>query len=120
VDSQVSSQLDIAPTILDLLGAPGEETFFGHSLFKVLGREPRAFIANYQDLGYYKRDLLTVLKPRKEVEAYRIDPSTFVATPAPVDPELLREAIAYYQTGTNAFDSGAMKLKQTAGPAPAQ
>jgi phosphoglycerol transferase MdoB-like AlkP superfamily enzyme len=112
VVDRVSSQLDIAPTILDLLGAPGEKAFFGHSLFKVQGREPRAFIANYQDLGYYKRDLLTVLKPRKEVEAYRINPKTFAATPAPVDPELLREAIAYYQTGTNAFDSGAMKLKE--------
>jgi phosphoglycerol transferase MdoB-like AlkP superfamily enzyme len=109
VDTRLSSQLDVAPTILDLLGAPGQETFFGHSLFKQ-GRDSRAFIASYQDLGYYKNGILTVLKPRKEVEAYRVDPATLESTPTAVDPELLKEAIAYYQTGTHAFDSGALKL----------
>src|SRR6185437_9179157 len=89
----------------------GEEAFFGRSLFKSAGQEPRAFIANYQDLGYYKADILTVLKPRREAEAYRVDPKTFAMTPAPTDPELLREAIAYYQTGTHAFDTGALKLE---------
>jgi phosphoglycerol transferase MdoB-like AlkP superfamily enzyme len=111
VDPRVCSQMDVPPTVLDLLGVPGEEAFFGRSLFKSAGQEPRAFIANYQDLGYYKADMLTVLKPRREAEAYRVDPKTFAMTPAPADPELLREAIAYYQTGTHAFDTGALKLE---------
>lgn len=110
VVTRVSSQMDVAPTILDLLGVSGEEAFFGRSLFKTQGLEPRALIASYQDLGYYKDGILTVLKPRKEVEAYRVDPVTLESTPIPVDARLEREAIAYYESGTHAFDSGALKL----------
>lgn len=117
VDTRLSSQLDVAPTILDLLGAPGEDSFFGHSLFKTQGRDPRAFIASYQDLGYYKDGILTVLKPRKEVEAYRVDPRTLDSTPTAVDPQLLREAIAFYETGTHAFDRGALKFPSAPGAA---
>lgn len=110
VDGRVCSQMDIPPTLLDMLGLKGESAFFGRSLFKQAGLEPRAFIANYQDLGYYKRGILTVLKPKQGAEAYRVDPATFAETPVPLDPELLKEAIAYYETGTHAFDTGAMKM----------
>ena len=113
VDTRLCSQMDIPPTMLDLLGMPGEASFFGRSLFKEPASEPRAFIANYEDLGYYKRDTLIVLKPKKGVSAYRVDPATFAETPAPVDPGLLKEAIAYYETGTHAFDQGALKLPST-------
>lgn len=109
-DATVSSQMDLPPTLLDLLGAKGKRAFFGRSLFGPMPSEPRAFLANYQDLGYYKRGILTVLKPKRAVEAYRIDPATYAATPAPPDPELLQEAIAYYESGTHAFDQGALKL----------
>lgn len=30
----------------------------------------RAFISNYQSLGYYKNDFLTVLKPKRQVESF--------------------------------------------------
>jgi len=111
VDDRLCSQMDIPPTLLDMLDLEGESAFFGRSLFKQTGLEPRAFIANYQDLGYYKRGILTVLKPKQGAEAYRVDPATFAETPAPLDPELLKEAIAYYETGTHAFDTGALKME---------
>ena len=110
VDDRLCSQMDIPPTILDLVGAPGEAAFFGRSLFQATASGSRAFIANYEDLGYYKRGILTVLKPKQAVEAYRVNPATLAETPAPVDPDLLKEAIAYYETGTHAFDRGALKL----------
>jgi len=110
VDARLCSQMDIAPTLLDLLGVTGESTFFGRSLFKQDGVEPRALIASYQDLGYYSRGILTVLKPKREAVAYRVDPNTFAETPIPLDPRLLDEAIAYYETGTHAFDTGALKM----------
>ena len=37
-DGELISQLDIAPTILDLLNLPQEKGFFGHSLFDVNAR----------------------------------------------------------------------------------
>jgi phosphoglycerol transferase MdoB-like AlkP superfamily enzyme len=103
------SQIDLPPTLLDLLDAKGDNHFFGDSIFENESRPPRAFISNYQELGYYKNDLLTVLSPRQKAEAFRIDPVTFGATPVPLDPALLKEAIAYYQTASRGFKRNALK-----------
>jgi hypothetical protein len=69
----------------------------------------RAFISNYQELGYYKNDTLIALSPKQKVEAYKIDPITFEATTMPMDSKLLDEAIAYYQTASRAFKHGDLK-----------
>jgi phosphoglycerol transferase MdoB-like AlkP superfamily enzyme len=106
VNSRLASQVDIPPTILDLLGANGDDHFFGQGLFEEDHLPARAFVSNYQELGYYKGDRLTVLLPKRKVEAFRIDPATFAATPAEPDPRLVDEAIAYYQTASRAFRQG--------------
>jgi phosphoglycerol transferase MdoB-like AlkP superfamily enzyme len=106
---KMESQIDLPPTLLDLLGAQGDEHFFGESMFEDQDKPERAFISNYQELGYLKGGLLTVLSPRQMAEAFRIDPETYAATPAPLDPVLLKEAIAYYQTGSRAFKSNRLR-----------
>jgi len=53
---------------------------------------------------------MTVLLPNKRVESYRVDPLTYEQSVAPVEPELLREAIAYYQTASKAFKEGALQI----------
>ena len=50
-----------------------------------------------------------MLSPGRRVEAFRVDPATHESTPSPVDPQLAKEAIAYYQTASNAFKEGALK-----------
>ncbi len=109
VDTRLASQIDVPPTILDLLGASGDDHFFGQGLFEDAHLPARAFISNYQELGYYKDGMLTVLLPKRRVEAFRIDPETFAATPAEPDPVLLDEAIAYYQTASRAFRTGKLR-----------
>jgi phosphoglycerol transferase MdoB-like AlkP superfamily enzyme len=101
--SRMISQLDVPPTLFDILGLEGDdEYFFGVAVHEQPG-EPRAFISNYQSLGYYKNDVLTVLKPKRKIESYKIDPQTLEATPMPVNESLRDEAIAYYQTASSAF-----------------
>jgi phosphoglycerol transferase MdoB-like AlkP superfamily enzyme len=107
--SPVVSQIDIAPTLLDVLGMKGDDQFFGRPFFEKGAPPQRAFISNYQELGYLKNDTLTVLLPKKRVESYRIDPKTYAATPVEVDPQLLTEAVAYYQTASRAFKAGELK-----------
>lgn len=106
----VISQIDIVPTIVEMLGVRGDDHFFGRSIFEAGPAPGRAFVSNYQALGYLRRDILTVLLPRKKAESYVIDPNTQVATPAAVDPELLAEAIAYYQTASRSFKEGALRM----------
>jgi phosphoglycerol transferase MdoB-like AlkP superfamily enzyme len=106
---KVMSQIDIPPTLLDVMHKKGDEHFFGDSLFEHEPMPARAFLSNYQELGYYKNDVLTVLLPRQKAEAFSVDPKTFAATPVPVDPVLLHEAIAFYQTGSRAFKQNLLK-----------
>ncbi len=103
------SQIDVPPTLLDLLGVAGSEHFFGQNMFTDTHVAPRAFISNYQSLGYYKNDQLIVLSPKQGVEAYRIDPVTFEAEAIEADQQLVREAIAYYQTASGAYRNGGLK-----------
>lgn len=103
VYTRMASQIDLVPTLLDVLGVKGDDHFFGQSLFESESLPPRAFISNYQELGYYKNDVLTVLSPKQKVEAFHIDPQTFAATQVSPQTALVDEAIAYYQTGSHAF-----------------
>ena len=109
VNTRLASQIDVPPTILDLLGKNGDDHFFGQGLFEDDKLPARAFVSNYQELGYYKDDRLTVLLPKQKVESFRVDPKTFAATPAEPDPKLVDEAIAYYQTASRAFRQGKLR-----------
>jgi phosphoglycerol transferase MdoB-like AlkP superfamily enzyme len=109
VFSPVVSQIDIAPTLIEVLGKNGSAQFFGRSFFEPGLAQQRAFISNYQALGYLKDSILTVLLPKQVVESYQVDPKTLATTPAPVNAQLRDEAIAYYQTASKAFKTGELK-----------
>jgi phosphoglycerol transferase MdoB-like AlkP superfamily enzyme len=117
VFSPVVSQIDIAPTLMEVLGKNGSAQFFGHSFFEPGLAQQRAFISNYQALGYLKDNILTVLLPKQVVESYQVDPQTLATTPAPINAQLRDEAIAYYQTASKAFKTGALKAPFYANPA---
>lgn len=114
--SRMVSQIDIVPTLLDILGVKGSWHFFGQSMFQAQHekRDARAFISNYQQLGYYKNDLLIILSPKHKAEAYHVNPMTLESTPTAMNHTLLNEAIAYYQTAARAYKLG--ELKETANP----
>ena len=103
------SQIDIAPTLLRAVGKNGSEQFYGRSFFEKTTQADRAFISNYQELGYLKNNKLTVLLPKQRVQSYMVDPLTMKSTPTEIDEILLKEAIAYYQTASAEFKSGQLK-----------
>ncbi len=120
VVSRIGSQIDVPPTILAMLGLPGQDNFFGEDLLAQPPMPERAFISNYEELGYYKNDTLTVLAPGRKAQAFAVDPHTFESVPRATDAQLLREAIAYYQTAEAAFRQRAMALPATPAAAVAQ
>ena len=105
------SQLDLAPTIVEMMGKSGDDHFFGRPFFETDENPNRAFISNYQELGYLRNDVLTVLLPKRKVLAYKVDPVTLATTPTEVNERLMNEAIAYYQTASRAFKEGALKME---------
>jgi len=111
-DDRLASQIDIPPTLLDVMGLPGDDHFFGKSLFEEDGTRPenrRAFISNYQELGYLKAGKLVVLGPKQRVDTYAID-ANGEATPSEPVPQLRDEAVAYYQSAFKAFKEGGLKI----------
>lgn len=107
--SRMASQIDLPPTLLNLLGVKGSDYFFGQSLFNSTSVTERVFISNYQELGYFKNGVLTVLGPKQRVDTFQIDPLTYVSTPSAIDQILQNEAIAYYQTASRAFKLGELR-----------
>lgn len=109
--TRMASQIDIVPTLLDVLGTSGAKHFYGQSLFEAAAKKlpERAFISNYQSLGYYKNDTLVVLSPKQAVEIYQVDPATLEATQGRENARLVNEAVAYYQTAARAYKYGDLK-----------
>jgi phosphoglycerol transferase MdoB-like AlkP superfamily enzyme len=109
VHEPVASQIDLPPTLLDVLRVDGDDHFFGRSVFELPTAPARAFVSNYQSLGYLRDGRLVVLSPGRKVETFGVDPATYETTPMPLDRTLADEAIAYYQTASRAFKQGALK-----------
>ncbi|HEX4884155.1 MAG TPA: LTA synthase family protein [Casimicrobiaceae bacterium] len=114
VYTPVASQIDLPPTLLDVLGVEGDDHFFGRALLELPAGPARAFISTYQSLGYYRDDQLVVLAPGRRVTAYHVDPATDEATPTTPDPDRVAEAVAYYQTAARAFRRGVLHLEAAA------
>ena len=102
---RLMSQIDIAPTLLGLLQFDYYTKFLGHDLLHTPPSEDRAFVANYQTLGYLKGDRLLVLQPKRKVEQFAMQGERLVAD-GQVEPALMREGIAFYQVASHVFRSG--------------
>lgn len=102
---RLASQIDVGPTLLGLLHFNYDTRFLGHDVLHTPPEEDRAFISNYQSLGYLKHGILTVLRPKQQVAAYRIDAERN-SVPVAVDPALLEEAVSYYQGAAELVKNG--------------
>lgn len=91
----LASQIDVAPTILGLMGIDYDSRFYGVDLMKV--KPDRAFISNYQSLGYLTKDGLVVLKPGRQAKFLTADGKGDYTPQETVPTALLDEAIGYYQ-----------------------
>nr|MCR5519319.1 LTA synthase family protein [Bacteroidales bacterium] len=103
---KVCSQIDVMPTLFAMLHFSYESGFYGRNILDPDFKE-RAFMATYQDLGYYADDVLTVLSPVRQVRQYEIvrkDGWQFEEIEAAETHEkVLEEAQAYYQVVNQAY-----------------
>jgi len=103
----ITSQIDVAPTLLALLGWTYPSRFYGWNVIdQPDGFSGRALLGNYQKLGYFKDGTLTVLKPVRQSLAFKYDEMRQSGTPQPTDPSLVDDAIAYYQSASWLFAHG--------------
>ncbi|MDD3149329.1 MAG: LTA synthase family protein [Candidatus Gastranaerophilales bacterium] len=106
VITKLCSQIDVAPTILDIMNWSYNSYFFGKSIFKMNRNEERAFIANYQKLGLLKNKELIVLSPQKESNLYAVDLKNYFIKQNnnfQLKKNMEELAICYYQTAYDLF-----------------
>lgn len=98
---QLGCSLDVAPTILGLIGRPYHTLFFGRDLLRGPAAEGRVMIHHNRDVGMYSRERLVTLGLRHNAEYYAGDPKTGnlerMSEPGPLEQELERDAIALFQ-----------------------
>jgi phosphoglycerol transferase MdoB-like AlkP superfamily enzyme len=69
--SKLSSQIDLAPTLFSLMNWSYKSKFYGHDILASDFKE-RALVGNYQKLGLYENDQLTILLPNQKVKAFKV------------------------------------------------
>jgi phosphoglycerol transferase MdoB-like AlkP superfamily enzyme len=113
---RLMSQIDIAPTTLGLLGFDYYSKFFGRDVLNSPPESDRAFVANYQTLGYLRRDRLVLLHPKRGTEAFRVDAQKNILQGVS-DPQLVREAVSFYAAAAYVFRSGLYRDEEQTPPA---
>jgi phosphoglycerol transferase MdoB-like AlkP superfamily enzyme len=103
------SQIDLPPTILGLMNWSYKSRFYGKDVLKLTTAEERAFIANYQKLGYLTDHALDVLSPVRKEHFFLCDRNSGNLTARESDEQMREDTIAYYQTASYLFHHHLMK-----------
>jgi phosphoglycerol transferase MdoB-like AlkP superfamily enzyme len=106
----LASQIDVGPTLLAVLNFSYRSYFFGHDILADGPKHQRAFLANYQTVGYLEDDILVELRPQRRWRL--VDPvSGNELKESPRGKELLDEAISYYAGASDAYRSGILRRR---------
>lgn len=91
---RVASQIDLAPTLLGLLGIGALTPLPGRDLLRLPADDPGRALMQYDlNHGFRVSDRLVVHQPKKPAQTFRIEGTTLV--PIDDDPELTRDALAH-------------------------
>jgi len=115
------TQMSIAVAELIVSSAPFTRENLADCFVQAFQRDPRtdrAFVGNYQRLGYLSGDEMIELAPHRQVDNVRpeFNEDRPQAT-LPIDEASALQAIAYYQTASYRFSHGLMTKPATAVPA---
>jgi len=100
--SKLSSQIDLAPTLFSLMNWSYESKFYGQDILNDEFKQ-RALIGNYQKLGLYQNDKLTILMPNSSVREFQVEELNLddnrykEIKPLEVDTD---DTIGYYQSAS--------------------
>ncbi|MGE4403616.1 MAG: LTA synthase family protein [Desulfobulbus sp.] len=97
------SQMDIAPTVMGLLGLPYTAPFFGQNVFAQKDNSRILLFNHNHDVALYQNDKLVVLGLHNLVQTYQYRLGSDQLKEIPQDPGLTDLATAYYQTAFRLF-----------------
>jgi phosphoglycerol transferase MdoB-like AlkP superfamily enzyme len=103
----LGGQLDVAPTVLGLIGRPYETLFFGRDLLRESPDRAWVLLNHNRDIGMYDSGRMVVLGLQKTVEYYSGNPKISqlepVNKPTPDYQDLEKDAVAIYQVADDLY-----------------
>jgi len=102
--STLACSLDIAPTIMGLLGGEYRSVFFGRDALNIPADKGYALMQHNHDLALLEHDnTATVLRLSAAPVQYRVDPETFVMSPITLNPDRRDDAISFFQLANRLY-----------------
>jgi phosphoglycerol transferase MdoB-like AlkP superfamily enzyme len=99
------TQIDVAPTVLGLLGLPYEAPFFGQDVLHSSEESRVALFSHDHDVAIYRNGRIAVMGLDGGIRDYRYDRAGERFTPSAPDAELDALGVAYFQTASELFES---------------
>lgn len=110
-DERIASQIDLAPTLLSLIGIGDPTPMPGRDLADpALSLPGRAIMQYDRNFAYLQGDDVVVLQPERPAGQYRYDRARGRLLPVPLSPALAREAHAQALWGSLAYARGWYRL----------
>jgi phosphoglycerol transferase MdoB-like AlkP superfamily enzyme len=107
---KLMTQIDIAPTVLGLLGMEYEAPFFGIDALRERPDNSRiALFSHNHDVAILRDNQLVVLGLGKTHQTLTYDPVAKIFRPRADDPELRALGVAYFQTASDLFKTNRYK-----------
>ncbi len=115
--STLGCQLDVAPTILGLIGRPYETVFFGHDLLRDHDVPSRVLLNHNRSIGIYADERLVTFSLNKTVEYFRGNPKTTQMlrddSPDERSKELEKDATALFQVADDLYMNRRFRIDST-------
>ena len=97
-NATLSSQIDVAPTVLGLLNLNYESQFYGQDIFKMSPEKGRALVSNYQKLGLFKNNKLVYLSPQQKIDMVDDPLGKHQDLKPETQLDLVNDVMSYYQS----------------------
>lgn len=110
-DERITSNIDLAPTLLSLIGIENTSPMLGHDLNnpKAAGRAMMQYANNF---AYMKGNEVTILQPQKPPMNYTYDLNTKVLNIHKDNTELAETALAHVLWGSLAYENEWFRFKK--------
>ena len=110
-DPRIVSQVDLAPTLLSLIGIGDPTPMTGQDLTDPERLKPgRAMMQYDRNFAWMTGNDVVILQPGKPAAAFRYDAATDRLSPATVSAQMARTALAHALWGTEAYEQGLYRL----------
>ncbi len=110
--TELCSQIDIVPTLLDIAGLDVEIPTPGRNIFDIQpGTKGRAIMQFHDTNAFRVEDQVVIMQPNREPLQFKIISDTELK-PVKLDPELARDALAHVTAASDLYSGGKYKIKK--------